>query len=134
MIYIYIVAIATTVDSKNTIKEVLIVRQISREELRNKLILRESLTLVEALPEKYWRDSHLPGAIQMDYTEVAEKAHNLLPDKEAKIVVYCASTECQNSSKAARTLEDLGYKNVNEYAQGKQHWLEAGLPLVGSVN
>ncbi len=109
-------------------------RQISREELRNKLILRESLTLVEALPEKYWRDSHLPGAIQMDYTEVAEKAHNLLPDKEAKIVVYCASTECQNSSKAARTLEDLGYKNVNEYAQGKQHWLEAGLPLVGSVN
>ena len=75
MIYIYIVAIATTVDSKNTIKEVLIVRQISREELRNKLILRESLTLVEALPEKYWRDSHLPGAIQMDYTEVAEKAH-----------------------------------------------------------
>ncbi len=134
MIYIYIVAIATTVDSKNTIKEVLIVRQISREELRNKLILRESLTLVEALPEKYWRDSHLPGAIQMDYTEVAEKGHNLLPDKEAKIVVYCASTECQNSSKAARTLEDLGYKNVNEYAQGKQHWLEAGLPLVGSVN
>jgi len=134
VIYIYIVAIATTVDSKNTIKEVLIVRQISREELRNKLILRESLALVEALPEKYWRDSHLPGAIQMDYTEVAEKAHNLLPDKEAKIVVYCASTECQNSSKAARTLEDLGYKDVNEYAQGKQHWLEAGLPLVGSVN
>jgi len=68
------------------------------------------------------------------YTEVSDIAQNLLPDKEATIVVYCASTECQNSSKAARTLEDLGYKNVHEYAEGKQHWLEAGLPVVGSIN
>ncbi|MCZ6638415.1 MAG: rhodanese-like domain-containing protein [Thermodesulfobacteriota bacterium] len=109
-------------------------RLITREELRDKLILGDAVTLVEALPEKYWRDSHLPGAIQMDYTEIADRAHKFLPDKEAKIVVYCASTECQNSSKAARTLEGLGYKNVHEYAQGKQHWLEAGLPVVGSIN
>ncbi|MEX0998823.1 MAG: rhodanese-like domain-containing protein [Thermodesulfobacteriota bacterium] len=109
-------------------------RQISREELRDKLILGEAVTLIEALPEKYWQESHLPGALQMDYTEVADKANMLLSDKEAKVVVYCASTECQNSNKAARTLEDLGYKNVHEYAQGKQHWLEAGLPVVGSLN
>jgi rhodanese-related sulfurtransferase len=121
-------------DSKNIIKEVLVMRQISREELRDELIMGEALTLVEALPEKYWQDSHLPGALQMDYTEVADKAHKLLPDKEAKVIVYCASTECQNSSKAARKLEDLGYTNVHEYAEGKQHWLEAGLPVVDSRN
>ena len=109
-------------------------RQITREELRDKLIMREAITLVEALPEKYWQDSHLPGALQMDYKEVLDKAHKLLPDKEAKVVVYCASMECQNSTKAARTLEDLGYTNVHEYAEGKQHWLEAGLPVVGSMN
>jgi len=109
-------------------------RLITREELRDKLIMGEKVRLVEALPEKYWRDSHLPGALQMDYTEVADKAHDLLPDKGATIVVYCASTECQNSSKAARTLEDLGYINVHEYAEGKQHWLEAELPVVGSIN
>ncbi len=109
-------------------------RQISREELRDNLILGEAVTLIEALPEKYWQESHLPGALQIDYTEVADKANMLLPDKEAKVVVYCASTKCQNSNKAARTLEDLGYTNVHEYAQGKQHWLEAGLPVVGSLN
>ena len=109
-------------------------RLITREELRDKLILGDAVTLVEALPEKYWQDSHLPGALQMDYTEVSDKAQNLLPDKKATIVVYCASTECQNSSKAARTLEDLGYTNVHEYSQGKQHWLEAGLPVVGTIN
>jgi len=34
-------------------------RLITREELRDKLIMGDAVTLVEALPEKYWRDSHL---------------------------------------------------------------------------
>ncbi|GJM14798.1 MAG: hypothetical protein DHS20C13_01250 [Thermodesulfobacteriota bacterium] len=108
--------------------------RISREELRDKLILGEAITLIEALPDKYWQESHLPHALQMDYTEVQHKAHLLLPDKEAGVVVYCASTECQNSAKAARILEDLGYTNVREYAEGKQNWLEAGLPVVVGKN
>ena len=109
-------------------------KRITREELRDKLILRENIVLVEALPERYWEELHLPGSIQMDYTEVRVRADKLLPDKEAQVVVYCASTECQNSSKASRMLEELGYKNVHEYEEGKQHWLEAGLPVVSALN
>jgi rhodanese-related sulfurtransferase len=105
-------------------------RHITREELRSALGNGAKVTLVEALPEKYWRDGHLPGAIQIDHTEVAEKAGDLLPDKGAKVVVYCASTECQNSTKAARTLEALGYTDVYEYVEGKKDWADAGLPLV----
>lgn len=109
-------------------------RHVSREELRDKLIMGEAITLIEALPEKYWKDSHLPGALQIDYKEITEKAYNLLPDKEAEIIVYCASTQCQNSSLAARTLVELGYTNVREYIGGKEHWLEAGLPLRGATS
>jgi len=109
-------------------------KRITREELRDRLILRQDVVLVEALPEKYWKKSHLPGSIQMDYTEVRDRAEKLLPDKEAQLVVYCASTECQNSSKASRTLEELGYKYVHEYEEGKQHWIEAGLPVVNNLN
>lgn len=105
-------------------------RQITREELRSAIDGGEAVTIVEALPERYWRDGHIPGALQIDYTEVSEKADSMLPDKGARIVVYCASTECQNSVKAARTLDALGYTDVYEYAEGKQHWAEAGLPLV----
>lgn len=108
-------------------------RHITREELRDYVENGSPVTLIEALPERYWREGHLPGALQMDHTEVAEKAGALLPDKGARIVVYCASTECQNSTKAARMLESLGYTDVYEYAQGKQHWAEAGLPLVSEA-
>jgi rhodanese-related sulfurtransferase len=103
--------------------------RITREELRNKLILREEVVLVEALPEKYWRESHLPGALQIDHDKVTDKAQQLLPDKEAEIVVYCASSECQNSSITALQLQNMGYKNVYEYVEGKKHWLAAGLPV-----
>ncbi len=36
-------------------------KQIDREELRLKLAGPSRPVLVEALPEKYWRDWHLPG-------------------------------------------------------------------------
>ncbi|MGH7851379.1 MAG: rhodanese-like domain-containing protein, partial [Thermodesulfobacteriota bacterium] len=61
-------------------------RQITREELKGALDNGAGVTLVEALPEKYWRDGHLPGAIQIDYTEVPGKAGVMLPDKGARIV------------------------------------------------
>lgn len=104
-------------------------KRITRDELRDKLEGGHTVTLIEALPEKYWREAHLPGALQMDYTEVRERAHRVVPDKDAYIVVYCASPECQNSSKAARTLESLGYNEVYEYEEGKEHWIQAGLPI-----
>ena len=108
-------------------------RHITRDELKSAIDDGESLIIVEALPERYWRDGHIPGAIQIDHTEVRDKSGDKLPDKDARIVVYCASTECQNSAKAARTLEDLGYTDVYEYIEGKQHWIEAGLPLVSDI-
>lgn len=109
-------------------------KRITREELRDKLILGEKIILLEALPEKYWKEAHLPGALQMDYKEVSIKADKLLPDKEAQVIVYCASTECQNSSIAALELQNLGYKNVHEYIEGKQHWIDGGLPVKGANN
>lgn len=104
-------------------------KRISREKLRDKLILAEKIVLVVALPEKYWNQSYLPGTLQIDHIEVDEKAPRLLSDKDAEIVVYCASKECQDSSIAALKLQNMGYKNVFEYVEGKKDWIEGGLPV-----
>ena len=105
------------------------VKTISRMQLKEHIDSGKDLVLVEALPEKYFNEAHLPGAIQIDYTEVSEKAPVLLKNKDDMIVVYCANTECQNSAKGAKQLDTFGYKNVYEYVEGKQDWLEAGLPV-----
>lgn len=86
-------------------------------------------TLVEALPEKYWRDWRLPGARNLPHDRVRELAAAVLPDKDAPVVVYCANAACQNSHIAAKVLSQLGYADVAVYAGGKQDWEESGLPV-----
>jgi rhodanese-related sulfurtransferase len=104
------------------------VRKITRDELKAALDRGEGLTLVEALPEQYYRKAHLPGALLLPHDQVDELAPTLLPDKDAAIVVYCANLPCQNSEIAAARLIELGYTDVRDYAEGKQDWIDAGLP------
>ena len=103
--------------------------RISRSEIQTHIESRMPMTLVEALPEKYYRDGHLPGAVHLPHDQVRALAGDRLPDKGAFIVVYCASEPCQNSQIVAHTLEAMGYTNVAEYVEGKKDWIEAGLAL-----
>jgi rhodanese-related sulfurtransferase len=102
---------------------------ITRNELNSKLLSAARPTLVEALPEKYYADKHLPSALNMPHDQVDSLAPALLPDKSAEIIVYCANTQCQNSHIAAHRLSVLGYTAVAVYRGGKQDWEDAGLPF-----
>ena len=64
---------------------------ISRDELREKIDRRDQFLLVETLPETAYHHAHLPGAINLPPDRVRTLAPTLLPDKNAEIVVYCAS-------------------------------------------
>jgi len=101
---------------------------ITRQELQQAIETGE-VTVVETLGEMYFVNGHLPGAINIPHTRVRELAPNLLPDLDAPIVTYCSNTACQNSEIATNQLRSLGYTNVRKYAEGKQDWTEAGLPL-----
>lgn len=106
---------------------------ITRDELVERINGAPELILVEALPEKYYRDWHLPRARHLPHDEVRRLAATVLPDKSAEIVVYCASETCQNSHIAANQLIGMGYKNVSVYAGGKRDWSEATLPVEHST-
>jgi rhodanese-related sulfurtransferase len=106
--------------------------KITLDQLRERIDANPDLVLVEALPEQYYRHSHLPGAINIPHDRIDELAPALLPEKDAEIVVYCASGPCQNSGIAANRLLELGYTRVADYHEGKAEWLEAGLPIEGS--
>jgi rhodanese-related sulfurtransferase len=47
--------------------------------------------LVETLPATAYHHAHLPGAINLPSESVTSLASQVLPDKNAEIVVYCAS-------------------------------------------
>ena len=101
---------------------------ITRDELRQ-AIEDGTVTVVEALPPMYFEDAHLPGALNLPHDRVRELAPAVLPDRDAAIVVYCANLPCRNSGIATGELIAMGYRDVREYAEGKQDWVDAGLPV-----
>jgi rhodanese-related sulfurtransferase len=105
------------------------VATVSRKELKRKIDEHATIMLIEALPAQDYRKGHLPGAIDMPPDRVKEIAPESLPDKNAEIIVYCASSTCNASQKAADALVALGYKNVRKYEGGKADWMQAGLQL-----
>lgn len=105
------------------------ISKIDRHALATALASDSPPTLVEALPERYFVDAHLPGAINIPHDAVDSLAPALLPDRHADIVVYCASAQCRNSDIAADRLQRLGYAKVRVYTDGKKDWAEAGLPV-----
>ncbi len=102
-------------------------KEIARQELQSLLSNGHKPILIEALPARYYLDSHLPGAVHMPHDRTAELAAAVAPERDSAIVVYCASATCRNSHITAAQLERMGYGNVRVYAGGKQDWVEAGL-------
>ena len=65
---------------------------ITREELKSKMDRGEAFALVEALPEEYYRRSHLPGAVNIPADRVRDLAPALLPDRNREVITYCMSS------------------------------------------
>ncbi len=104
-------------------------KTITRDELWSSIEANKSVTLVEALSQEEFDKGHIPGAIRMTKDEVNTMAPQLLKDKNAKIVVYCANLECNASPAVAGKLMSLGYKDVSDYKEGKADWIAAGHPI-----
>jgi len=66
-------------------------KTISRDELRSKIDRKDKFLLIETLATVAYEHEHLPGAINLPPDQVSSLAPTLLPDKNAEIVVYCAS-------------------------------------------
>lgn len=105
---------------------------ISRDEVKAG-IEAGAVTLVDALPESYYSEQHLPGAVNLVADDAESRAASLLPDKSAAIVTYCSNPACGNSGQVATKLTQLGYTDVRKYAEGIQDWVGAGLPIESGV-
>ena len=65
------------------------VRTIGRDELQAKMQRGDPLFGFEVLPTMYWRKHHLPGAKSVPPSQARELVPQLVPDKDAEIVLYC---------------------------------------------
>ncbi len=88
-------------------------QQITAEEAKKIMDSGEEHITLDTREQDEFDEGHIPGAILIPYTEIENKAEEMLPDKDAQILVYCRSG--RRSKIAAESLAKLGYTNVKEF-------------------
>ncbi|MBU6469186.1 MAG: rhodanese-like domain-containing protein [Gammaproteobacteria bacterium] len=102
---------------------------IDANTLRTWQLQRREFILVDTLPAESFAKGHLPDAINIVSDDILQQAPDRLPDKQALIVVYCASATCKRAGLSAERLARLGYNQVHHFVGGKRDWVAAGFPL-----
>ena len=92
---------------------------ITAEEAKQIMDTEEGYIILDVREQDEYDAGHIPGAILIPYTQIAEKAEEVLTDKDQLILVYCRSG--RRSKIAAEALVELGYTNIKEFG-GISDW------------
>ena len=103
------------------------VRQVSLEEMKRRIESKEPYVFVDVREKDEWRQGFVPGALHVPRGFLEMQAEQKLPDRKAKIVVYCAGGV--RSAFAAKSLAELGYENVESANTGFVRWKDLGYPM-----
>ncbi len=97
------------------------IQEVTTEEAEAEL--GQALFLDVREPDEYEQGA-LPGAVHLPRGHLEFQVEGRLPDKSARLVVYCAGGV--RSAFAAQTLGQLGYTDVASMAGGFNRWKDEG--------
>ena len=85
---------------------------------------QEDFVLINVLSQEDFNKQHIRTSINLPYKadDFEEAVERVAGSKERKIVVYCASFDCNASLKAAEKLDDAGFTSVFDYEGGTKDW------------
>ena len=86
---------------------------ITAEEAKQIMDSEEGYIILDVRTQEEYDEGHIPGAIVISHEEIAEKAEEVLTDKDQLILVYCRSG--RRSKIAAEALVELGYTDIKEF-------------------
>ena len=86
---------------------------ITAAEAKQIMDSEEGYIILDVRTQEEYDQGHIPGAIVISHEEIAEKAEDVLTDKDQLILVYCRSG--RRSKIAAEALVELGYTNIKEF-------------------
>ena len=100
------------------------IRETDVESVQARLQNGAELVVLDVREREEFVDGHVPGALFISRGLLDLRVENAVPDKSCPIVVYCAGGT--RSALAARSLEELGYSNVESMTGGFGAWKRKG--------
>jgi len=109
-------------------------RTINRTQLKQMMDEQQDFVLIDILPDEYYEEVHLPGAINACVYDVdfVAQVEGFVPDKGKFIVVYCNGATSKAPDTALQKLSLAGYTGLHFYKGGTMDWRRAGNPVEGT--
>lgn len=85
----------------------------------------EAVVVLDVRPELEYRQGHIPGAVSMPLSILAEHVHTLPRDRE--VVAYCRGPYCVLADEAVQLLRRHSFQ-VRRLSAGFPEWRAAGYP------
>ncbi len=89
------------------------VQKINAQKAKEIMDSREDFVILDVRTVEEYAQGHIPQAVLLPDTEVAEKAEDILQDYGQLILVYCRSG--RRSALAAEQLVQMGYTSVYDF-------------------
>jgi adenylyltransferase/sulfurtransferase len=108
------------------------IKEVSPEELKKRMTDGRGTTVLDVREKDEVRKEYICGAELLPRGFLEMRVEELIPDKEKPIVVYCAVGV--RSGFAAKTLMDMGYKDVASLKGGIEKWKKSGFEVLGDLD
>jgi rhodanese-related sulfurtransferase len=93
----------------------------------------EDVPIINVLSKEEFQKEHIPQSINIpfkDSDQFLQEVEKKVSSKDHKVIVYCASRECDLSEKAAKSLDKAGFSYVMDFERGIKDWKEAGEEVI----
>jgi len=104
-----------------------VITEVSVTDVKKMLDAGEKIILLNVTEKDEFAAEHIAGSINVTRGKLEFMAASALPDKGARIVVYCGTD--RRSPLATRTLNELGYRSAVNMTGGLDAWKAAGFPV-----
>jgi rhodanese-related sulfurtransferase len=99
-------------------------KTITARDLRKMRDADEEFLLVNTLPREHFPETKIPDAVNIpqDDSDFVAQVEKRVGGKNRTVVVYCANVRCDSSTQGADKLQNAGFTNVFDFADGYEGW------------
>ena len=90
-------------------------------QVKNKIENKDNFYLVDVREDSEWIEGNIPNSTHIGKGVIERDIAQLIPDKEAEIVLYCQGGF--RSALAGESIQKMGYTNVFSMRGGYSDWI-----------
>jgi rhodanese-related sulfurtransferase len=103
------------------------VQKVSAADVKAMIDKKDKAIYLDVRDAGEFAAGHLPSAMNISRGTLEFNVFNKIQDQNAKVIVYCKTAG--RSALAAKTLNDLGYKNAVLMDAQFEDWIKASYPV-----